>query len=99
MSENCPTNQHSPDDIAGLPPPGCRTWSARRKVAVVVAVRGGLLSRAQAFERYFLSPEELQSWEAAYERSGLGGLQLKHSSSTRRPTKSASTRPATRRGG
>ena len=98
MSENCPTNQPTSDDVAGLPPPGCKTWSARRKVAVVTAVRRGSLSRAQAFERYLLSQEEFQAWEVAYDRSGLGGLQLKHSSSTRRPTTSPSNRPTARGG-
>jgi hypothetical protein len=98
MSEACPTNRPSPHD-SGLPPVGCKTWSARRKAAVVTAIRRGSLSRAAAFEHYMLSQEELLSWEAAYDHSGLGGLQLKHSLSMRRPTRSASTRRAARRGG
>ena len=98
MSKGCPTIQPSPHD-PGLPPIGCKTWSARRKAAVITAIRSGSLSRANAFEHYLLSQEELLSWEAAYDRSGLGGLQLKHSLSMRRATQSASTRPAVRRSG
>jgi hypothetical protein len=59
-----------------LPPAGARTWSARRKAAVVLAVRSGQLARADAFARYMLSEEELSEWEAAFDREGLAGLQL-----------------------
>jgi Protein of unknown function (DUF1153) len=56
--------------------PQCQTtrWVANRKAAVVIAVRDGAISRGIAFERYRLSPEELASWEAAFEQSGTTGL-------------------------
>jgi hypothetical protein len=61
-----------------LPPPGCTRWNARRKASVVLAVRAGTLSRAQAKKLYFLSEEELSMWEDRFEVDGLGGLQLKN---------------------
>jgi hypothetical protein len=58
-----------------LPPPGWRTWGARSKAAVVIAVRSGKLGRVEAYDRYMLSDEELSQWEAAFERDGMAGLQ------------------------
>jgi hypothetical protein len=53
-------------------------WSARRKALVVLAVRVGTLSREHAREHYFLSEEELSTWEERFAVDGLGGLQLKN---------------------
>jgi hypothetical protein len=66
-----------------LPPPGWKKWSAQRKATVLLAIRGGTLSRAQAREAYFLSEEELAMWEDRFEVDGLGGLQLKNLKRTR----------------
>lgn len=57
-----------------LPSPDTRRWVARRKAEVVAAVRGGLLSRAEALERYRLSEEEFASWQQSIEQHGLAGL-------------------------
>lgn len=57
-----------------LPPPGVRRWVPRRKARVVAAVEGGLISEAEACERYALSEEELESWKASLSRYGLKGL-------------------------
>lgn len=57
----------------GVPPAGA-CWGARKKEAVVVAIRQGVIARAAAYERYRLSPEELASWEAAFDRAGAAGL-------------------------
>ena len=57
-----------------LPPPGIRRWVTRRKAEVVAAVRGGLLSRKEACERYSLSEEELNGWDKLYDRHGTKGL-------------------------
>jgi hypothetical protein len=46
-----------------LPPPDAKRWSSRRKAAVVVATRTGILSRMEACQRYMLSDEELADWE------------------------------------
>jgi len=55
-------------------------WTAYRKVAVVLAIRSGALSRWDARDRYMLSEEELSSWEAAFDGDGVAGLLLKRSS-------------------
>lgn len=66
-----------------VPPVECRTWSAHKKTAVVLAVRSGALSRADAYDRYMLSEEELAFWEMAFEQDGIAGLQLGRASSAR----------------
>jgi len=57
-----------------LPPPDTKRWSSRRKAAVVVATRAGILSRVEAGQRYMLSDEELADWEAAFDSRGIPGL-------------------------
>jgi len=57
-----------------LPPPDTKRWSSRRKAAVVVATRTGILSRVEACRRYMLSDEELADWEVAFDRRGIPGL-------------------------
>jgi Protein of unknown function (DUF1153) len=59
-----------------LPSPDTKRWSSRRKAAVVVATRSGVISREEACERYLLSKEELAGWEAAFDRSGIPGLRI-----------------------
>ncbi len=68
-----------------LPPPGTLTWGARRKAVVIRAVREGILSLDQACERYLLSREEYAAWEAAFDRYGERGLQIKSRPYKRRP--------------
>ena len=57
-----------------LPPTDTKRWSSRRKAAVVVATRTGVLSRTEACQRYMLSEEELADWEVAFDRRGIPGL-------------------------
>lgn len=57
-----------------LPPPGTKRWSSRRKAAVVVATRTGVLSRLEACQRYMLSDEELAAWDVAFDTRGIPGL-------------------------
>jgi Protein of unknown function (DUF1153) len=57
-----------------LPTPETKRWSSRRKAAVVVATRTGILSRTEACRRYMLSDEELAYWEVAFDRRGIPGL-------------------------
>ena len=57
-----------------LPPPNTRRWVVRRKAAVVIAVRAGRITLAEALQRYQLTEEEYRSWERAFERHGLAGL-------------------------
>lgn len=55
-------------------PPANACWGARKKQAVVMAIRQGVIAREDAYERYRLSPEELASWEAAFDTAGAAGL-------------------------
>jgi hypothetical protein len=66
---------HTIDLEKDLPKPGSRTWGARSKAAVVIAVRSGKLRRAEAYDHYRLSEEELSRWEEAFDRDGIAGLQ------------------------
>jgi hypothetical protein len=52
-------------------------WVARRKAAVVLAVRTKLISLSDACVRYKLSVDELASWEAAFDSQGIAGLLAK----------------------
>lgn len=61
--------------MADLPPPDTR-WVASRKVVVINAVLGGLLTREDALQRYQLTDEEFDSWVDAVERHGKGALKV-----------------------
>lgn len=61
----------------GVPPTGTMRWTAWQKVAVLRALRDGIISATEVRTRYLLSEEELASWEADFDRSGLSGLQQK----------------------
>jgi len=79
-----PSELTQPDAIVGqfgqslsrdsLPPANTSRWVVRRKAEVVAAVEGGLLTIAEACERYDLTLEELASWQRAVEREGIAGL-------------------------
>ena len=60
----------------GLPSAGTRRWVARRKAAVVAAVRQGVITREEACRRYELSEEELSSWQRSFEAYGVNGLRV-----------------------
>jgi hypothetical protein len=69
-----------PQDVkagAPLPAPEKSRWTHKRKAAVVIAVRTGAITRSEASERYMLSHEELATWEEAFDRYGIDGLNLK----------------------
>jgi hypothetical protein len=57
-----------------LPPANTARWVARRKAEVIAAVHGGLLTMAEACNRYRLSSEEFLEWERHYKKHGLEGL-------------------------
>jgi len=59
-----------------LPAPDTGRWVASRKLKIVQAVLHGLLTRADALERYALSEEELESWCAAVGTHGAGALKV-----------------------
>jgi hypothetical protein len=55
-----------------------KRWVDRRKAAVVIAVREGVISRGIACDWYQLSSEELASWELAFKQSGTTGLRASY---------------------
>lgn len=65
-----------PLTLDALPSPSTVRWVIRRKAEVVSGVRGGLLSVAEACNRYSISIEEFTSWQRAVERSGMPGLRV-----------------------
>jgi hypothetical protein len=88
--------------MGSLPPDNTRRWVARRKAAVVAAVRSGEITLEQARRRYQLSEEEFRSWERVYDLHGLPGLRttrfqqyrVRGSSRARRATPKPAERPA-----
>ena len=78
MSSNDPftADRNKERLLSALPPAETKRWSCRRKAAVVVAVRAGVLGRQEACDRYLLSPEELAGWETALDQNGIPGLRV-----------------------
>ena len=68
-----------------LPPSDTRRWVARRKAAVVMALRDGAITIAEACRRYALSEAELVSWQRAFEADGIAGLSAARLHGRRRP--------------
>jgi Protein of unknown function (DUF1153) len=64
--------------LRGLPPAGTKRWMARRKAAVVLAVRRDLITQEEACRRYELSEEEFSSWQWSFDNYGIDGLRIKH---------------------
>jgi Protein of unknown function (DUF1153) len=61
---------------ADLPAPDTRRWVSSRKAVVVKAVVYGLISEAEALERYALSVEEFTLWREAIETHGEKALRV-----------------------
>ena len=61
---------------ADLPSVATRRWVASRKAVVVKAVLHGLLTEAEALERYSLSEEEFALWRQAVEKHGDKALRV-----------------------
>lgn len=72
--DNAAETKASVTSLQALPPITTKRWLARRKAAVVAAVKGGVLTVTEACRRYGLSPEEFAEWERHYEADGLKGL-------------------------
>ncbi|GAA0534485.1 hypothetical protein FHS83_003065 [Rhizomicrobium palustre] len=69
-----PRREHPPLSLGDLPPADTRRWGIQKKAAIVLAVRGGLLSLEEACLRYSLSLEEFGAWQRQMERFGVQGL-------------------------
>jgi hypothetical protein len=82
--------------LAFLRSPRPTRWVPRRKAAVVIAVRSGLISLSEACDRYLLAVDEFTTWEAAFDDEGLAGLQLKRCGRRREGLTQQSRRPAKR---
>jgi hypothetical protein len=67
---------HGPLTLDMLPPPNTSRWVVRRKAEVLAAIKGGLLTAAEACARYRLSPEELELWQESLDRAGVPGLRV-----------------------
>ena len=65
-----------PLTVDTLPPADTTRWVPRRKAQVVCAIRGGLISRQEACDRYGISDEELFSWEKLLYDHGVGALRV-----------------------
>lgn len=61
---------------ADLPAADTRRWVASRKAVVVKAVVYGLITQAEALERYALSEEEFVLWRRAIEEHGEKALRV-----------------------
>ena len=61
---------------ADLPNPDTRRWVASRKAVVVKAVVFGLITEAEALERYALSAEEFGLWRQAIDKHGEKALRV-----------------------
>ena len=72
---------------AELPPPNTIRWMARRKAAVVTAVRAGKITLEEACRYYQLSEEEFLGWQHAFDAYGLRGLSVKRLRGNRRNAK------------
>jgi hypothetical protein len=59
---------------ADLPPADTLRWVASRKAAVVRGVAIGLMTRAEALERYRLTDEEFDAWSTAVAQHGQDAL-------------------------
>jgi transposase-like protein len=72
-----------PLTLETLPPADLKRWVPRRKAEVVAAVSGGLITIAEACNRYGLSLEEFAGWQRAVERGGLAGLRATRAQANR----------------
>ncbi len=68
----------SPLTLADLPSPKTKRWVVRRKAEVIHAVRGGLLSEADALKTYSLTKDEFDEWQSDYDAHGVAGLRVTH---------------------
>ena len=78
-----------PLTVGTLPPADTVRWVPRRKVQVVCAVRGGVISRQEACDRYGISDAELFSWEKLLADHGLRALHVTKTQHYRKAATSA----------
>ena len=59
--------------LESLPPFKGTRWAARRKAEIVLAVGSGIITLAEACERYSISTDEFVEWERAFRQKGIIG--------------------------
>src|SRR5215469_9528519 len=79
--------------MTDLPPPITKRWVARRKAAVLAALRSGAITIEEASRRYELSEEEIGAWQRAFDAHGLPGLRATRLQGRRRRRPGAVDRP------
>ncbi len=93
MSGNSPSRTvidpyGEPLTVDTLPPADTVRWVPRRKAQLLCAIREGLISRQDVYDRYGVSDAELFSWEKLLDDHGLGALRV---TSTQRYRKSTTS--------
>ena len=76
MNEPIVVDENKGELVLRLPPANTKRWVSRRKAAIVLATRAGIISREEAYERYMLSPEELAAWETVFDQNGIRSLRV-----------------------
>lgn len=76
MSQYQDQNGKDMHEAVVLPSPDTTRWVISRKAQVVRAVEVGVLSVAEACQRYSLSEEEFDSWRALMREHGVRGLRV-----------------------
>ncbi|SHJ25798.1 Protein of unknown function [Shimia gijangensis] len=71
--------------LADLPPVNTRRWVASRKAAVVRGVLYGLITQAEALDRYGLSDDEFREWLQAVSQHGTDALKATNVQKYRQP--------------
>lgn len=59
-----------------LPPAGTKRWGYRMKLAIVNALRGGVLTEEEACRRYDLTVAEIADWQLRCDRHGPRSLRV-----------------------
>ena len=54
------------------------------KAAILLAIRGGTMSRVDAYRTYMISGDEFSLWELAFDDEGIVGLRDRRLSTRRR---------------
>ncbi len=57
-----------------LPPADTKRWVIKRKLAVVLAVKNGVITLEEVCRRYNISVEEFLTWQEMNDRHGIRGL-------------------------
>ncbi|WP_439533086.1 DUF1153 domain-containing protein [Polymorphobacter sp.] len=71
-----PATEKATPAAATLPPIDTKRWVISRKAQVLSAISNGVLSRAEACDRYGISDAELRLWERAVACAGVPGLRV-----------------------